>query len=80
MQSIPVEDSAPLQRTRFARTFAWREVFFPTYTPPEKIAYILFRRLAAKLCEALYQIISAPNRGASSRTSPCSIQFFVNEV
>jgi hypothetical protein len=52
MQSIPVEDSAPLQRTRFARTFAGREVFFPTYTPPEKIDCNLFHRFAAKLCEA----------------------------
>jgi hypothetical protein len=40
------------QRTRCARTFAGREVFFPTYTPPEKMNFTLFRRLAAKLCEA----------------------------
>jgi hypothetical protein len=49
---IPVEITPRLQRTRCARTFAGREVFFPTYTPPEKIVRNLFRRKAAKLCEA----------------------------
>jgi hypothetical protein len=49
---IPGEIAPRLQRTRYARTFAGREVFFPTYTPPEKMDFTLFRRLSAKLCEA----------------------------
>jgi hypothetical protein len=53
---IPVENTPRLQRTRCARTFAGREVFFPTYTPPRKMAYNLFRRNAAKLCEAFMEV------------------------
>ncbi len=46
----------PLQRTprpqgRPGRTFAGRDVFFPTYTPPEKIFYAPFAPGGAKLCE-----------------------------
>jgi hypothetical protein len=41
-----------LQRTRFARTFAGREVFLATYTPPPKTDYASFAPAGAKLCEA----------------------------
>jgi hypothetical protein len=40
------------QRTRFARTFAGREVFFPAYTPPGKTDLILFALCGRELCEA----------------------------
>ena len=36
------ESCGALQRTRFARTFALREVFLPTYTPPSKSRFRLF--------------------------------------
>ena len=42
------------QRTRFTRTFADRAVFFPTYTPPEKMIDIYFSPAGAKLCEAFW--------------------------
>ena len=46
------KDCGSLQRTRKARTFVSREVFFATYTPRQKTLKLSFAAAAAKLCEA----------------------------
>ncbi|MDD6077099.1 MAG: hypothetical protein PUB80_01545, partial [Clostridiales bacterium] len=45
------------QRTRCARTFAGREVFFPPHMSPEKMIEFSFAAPAAKLCEAFFTIL-----------------------
>ena len=50
----PIElDCGTLQRTRWARTFACREVFSPTRMSPEKTDLNDFAPAGAKLCEAI---------------------------
>ncbi|MBQ3496915.1 MAG: hypothetical protein IJA73_02190, partial [Oscillospiraceae bacterium] len=45
-----------LAAQRASRTFAGREVFSPTYTPPEKMVFTHFRRRAAELGETFLKI------------------------
>ena len=47
----------------YARTFASREVFSPTYTPPEKMVKTLFAPAGANSAR-LFRQVGPPDRGA----------------
>ena len=64
-----------VRRWRTTRTFASREVFSPTYTPPEKIRCRLYLRLRARTLRGFFDGLRPPkgSREIKSAAAPAAV-------